>query len=342
MLFYIILIITVVLLTGVFFKKEDNKKGYFLASLILTFVAAFRFDVGWDYQTYYEAIDELFLPTLLRFEPLSLVIALPAILTGNPFLFFILSSFIIYPLAFWSFKKISPYPSLSLIIYLGLFYLISCSIVRQAIAVSICLFAFRYVLSRSFFKYVLCISLAILFHYSAAVTLVIYPVYHWFKFKHIFIGLILCLLLRNILLGLLESYGLYADYLSRLNDMEGGALTRYFYLLIFLSFFFIIKFGGYTIEERKMFSIIAIGLFAPYLLGAAMGERIGYYFIIYYCYLIPKLLQGKKVYKRGLYAMVFSMYFLVMVYFTASIPGQKSAYTPYRTIFNISRIDFKN
>ena len=194
---------------------------------------------------------------------------------------------------------------------------------------------------RSFSKYLLCIVIAVLFHYSSAVALVIYPVYHWLKIKHVILGLIAAVVLRNALFAILATYGLYDDYLSNLNDIEGGAMTRYFYMLVFFSFFFLIKYKGYTPEEKKMFSIILIGLFSPYLLGSAMGERIGYYFLIYYCYLIPLLLQNRKVYKRVFYAFIFSAYFLAMIFITSNIDGQKSAYTPYQTIFT-SNIVFKN
>lgn len=341
MLFYLTLIICVLAFSGVLLRK-GSRHGYVFVSLLLTVIACIRFDVGWDYQTYYRAVDEIFLPTLTHFEPLSLLLCMPSLMTGNPFLFFIISGLIIYPLAFYAFKKNSVFPALSLVIYVGLFYLISCSIVRQAIAVSICLYAYRYVVRRSFSKYLLCIAIAVLFHYSSAVALIIYPVYHWFKIWHVVLGLIAAVILRNVLFAVLAAYGLYDDYLSNLNDIEGGAMTRYFYMLIFISFFFIIKYKGYTTEEKKMFSIIFIGLFSPYLLGSAMGERIGYYFLIYYCYLIPLLLQGKKVYKRGIYAVIFSAYFLAMIFITSNIAGQKSAYTPYQTIFTISNVEFKN
>ena len=340
MFFYLILITCVLIFSGVLFRR-GSKSGYVFVSLLLTVIACIRFDVGWDYPSYYRALDETFLPILMHFEPLSLVICMPSLMTGNPFLFFIISGLIIYPLAFYAFKKNSVFPALSLVIYVGLFYLISCSIVRQAIAVSICLYAYKYVVRRSFSKYLLCIVIAVLFHYSSAVALVIYPVYHWLKIKHVILGLIAAVVLRNALFAILATYGLYDDYLSNLNDIEGGAMTRYFYMLVFFSFFFLIKYKGYTPEEKKMFSIILIGLFSPYLLGSAMGERIGYYFLIYYCYLIPLLLQNRKVYKRVLYAFISTAYFLAMIFITSNIDGQKSAYTPYQTIFT-SNIVFKN
>lgn len=341
MLFYVNLILIVIILTKLFTVKASEGTGYYIAALLLTFIACFRFDVGWDYVNYYNIIDEKRLAALIRFEPLSLMVSLPAILTDSPYLFFILSGGIIYPLTFYALKKNSVSPAVSLIVYMGLFYLISFSIVRQSMALGICFYAFKYIKNRRFYKYLVAIIIATLFHYSAIVSLIIYPIYHWIKLKYLIILLFVGLLFRNLFFGILANYGLYDDYLLKLNDIEGGSLTKYFNLLLFFSFFILIKIKSYKIEEKKILSIIVVGLFAPYYLGNAMGERIGYYFLIYYCYAIPLLLQGKMLYKRNLYTLIFSTYFLAMIYFTSNISGQKSAYTPYRTIFNVSRVEFK-
>lgn len=341
MLFYCVLLFFVLLFTNFLGRKNNNGWGYKIAASLLAIVAIVRFDVGWDYPNYYNIIDNVLVAGLSQWEPLSLGLALLAIYTNNTFLFFILSGCIIYPLAFYAFKKNSVMPSLSLIIYVGLFYLISCSIIRQAIAVSICLYAYKYIKAKSFFRYFLLVVLATLFHYSAFISLVIYPIYHHGKFKLVLALSIVMVFLRTFLFMILESYGLYADYLSRLNDISGGAITRLFYILLFLSFFIIIKYRKYTTEEKRFLSIILVGLFCPFLFGSGMGERIGYYFIIYYCYLIPILLEGKKRYKRGIYVSIFSLYFLLMIFYTSHIPGQKAAYTPYRTIFNITHVQFR-
>lgn len=342
MLFYVAIIAIILLLTGLLFGKENNGKGFFFSSFLLTLIACIRFDVGFDYPTYYHAIDEVFLPILSRFEPLSLFIALLSVWLGSPYVFFIITSCIIYPLAFHAFKYNSVSPVISLIVYVGLFYLSSYSVVRQAIAISICLYAYKYVRCKSFIKYVICIVLATLFHYSAIVALIIYPIFYKVKLKYTIIGLILLLLLRDVFLSELGRYGIYEEYLSQLNELKGGSLTRYFYIILFVSFFFIIKRRGYSIEEQRLLSVIVVGLFTPYLFGSTMGEKVGFYFLIYYCYLIPLLLRNKKTYKSSIYVLIFSGYFLFMIYFTANIPDQKSPFTPYRTIFNVSNLQFKN
>lgn len=337
MLFYIVLILVILLLTNAFGIKTNDKAGYILSSIFITGIASIRFDIGWDYMTYFELIDGSTNTGFMRFEPLSLLLALLAKLANNTFLFFTFSSCIIYPLAFYSFKKYSVSPTLSLIIYIGIFFLTSCSIVRQALAVSCSLYAYKYILKKSFIKYTLCILIATLFHYSAITALVIYPIYHYFKFKYLVYILFFLLICRSLLFSVMIRYGIYEEYLVALGDYDSGNLVKIFNLIIFLSFFLIIKKSGYNIIEKKTMSIILVGLFTPYLFGAALGERIGYYFLIYYCYLIPLLLQNKYIYKRYIYVCVFSLYFLTMIFYASNIEGQKSPYIPYKTIFNISR-----
>ena len=63
MFFYLILITCVLIFSGVLFRR-GSKSGYVFVSLLLTVIACIRFDVGWDYPSYYRALDETFLPIL--------------------------------------------------------------------------------------------------------------------------------------------------------------------------------------------------------------------------------------------------------------------------------------
>lgn len=339
MIFYTLLLCSILVL--LFVNKRNRRIGYILSSILLLFVAAFRFDVGWDYPSYFTTIDERIIAGLVHYEPFSLGIALMAIWCDETFLFFIVSSLIIYSLAFYALYKNSIDPPLSLIIYLGLFFLISLSIVRQAVAVSIVLCAYRYVLKKDVYKFSLLVIIATLFHYTAFISILIYWIYHHLSLWRIVIISFVVLVFKNVVISILASYGLYTEYLYRLNELGGGGLTKFFYLLLCFSFFLIIKRKGYSSLEKKHLSIIFVGLICPYVFGASMGERIGYYFLIYFCYIIPLLLRGKRKIKKVIYVMVFSLYFLLTVFYTSNIPGQKSAYTPYRTIFNTSEIGFR-
>lgn len=337
---YLMFVLALLLSTNLLCKSESTKIGYAFASFLVFFFAAIRFDIGFDYDVYYNMLDGPIWAGLIRFEPLSLVVALPAIYWESPYVFFILSSFVIYYFVSRAFKKYSFSPALSLIIYVGIFYLISLSVIRQALAISICLFAYKYLIRKSFFKFFLCIALATLFHYSAAVSLLIYLVYHYMKPKYLIIILVIVGMLKPLVFSLLIRTGMYVSYLEDSDLVSGGSLTRILYILILLSYFLIIKRRAFTIEEKKILSVLIIGTFLPFFFGS-IGERIGYYFLIYHCYAIPLFLVGKKAYKKKLYALLFSAYFLMMVGYTSMLYGNASPYTPYQTIFNVEKIEFR-
>ena len=339
MLFYFSLILILLFLTGLISAKENDGRGLSWAFILLIIIGCIRFDVGSDYSVYYRIIDETIIGGLIEMEPFSLFIASIAIKLDTPSLFFVITSLIAYTLSFLAIRKNSVSPAVSLIVYVGIFYLISLSIVRQAVAMGFCLYAYKFIKEKSFFKYLICIVVATLFHYSALICLVIYPIYHILKFWHVCLVLICLFAFRGVMFSVMMNYGIYGDYLSKLNDLSGGSLTRIFYILLFLSFPILIK-KKFTTEEKKLLSIILVGIASPFLFGAAMGARIGYYFLIYYCYAIPLLLQRRMLYKRYIYVLLMCGYFLAMVLYTSNIPGQKSVYVPYQTIFNSNR-DFR-
>lgn len=339
MLFYLLLL-TIVLLCCI----NNSKVGYRFAAILLTAVAAIRYDVGADYSQYHYIIDSFIeVQKVPMWEPLtSYVFVLPSILFKNVDVFFILTSLFIYSLAFYSFRKYSVLPSLSLIIYLSIFYLISCSIVRQAIALSICLYAYKYILNNSFKKYVVAILIATLFHYSAFITIFIYYIYRKGNIIRTLVLLLGILFLKNLIIAGLTNLGWYTSYLDKLGDIASGRFTFLFYMLIFLSPFYIIKFKHYSKQEKGLLSIVLSGVFCQIIFGTGMGERLAYYFLVYLCYAIPLLLKNKMLIKRYFYIFVFSIYFLLTIYVTSNIKGVSAAYVPYRTIFNSENVEFRD
>lgn len=145
---------------------------WFIASTFLLFVlliGMFRgIGIGTDYYSYYyifkaESDIEIGFVELIRFVKY---------LGGNfqIFISFIfLSSFLI---KIYFFQKISPIPYISLMIYLGFWFLVyDMNGIRQGLAMSITLAASWYLLRNEKKTYFLLVLLAILFHYSAIVFL---------------------------------------------------------------------------------------------------------------------------------------------------------------------------
>lgn len=69
------------------------------------------------------------------------------------------------------------YSWFGLLIYYLMFFPYSLNLMKQSIAVAITFWGFKFVQERRFFKYVITIIIAVLFHYTAFIGLFVYPVY---------------------------------------------------------------------------------------------------------------------------------------------------------------------
>lgn len=91
----------------------------------------------------------------------------------NYSLFLITCAIIIYSLFLRSIYQYTKYPLITALCYHSMF-LGYMGMNRQLIAVAICLFAFRYIVSRESFKFLFCVTIASLFHVSAWCFILVY------------------------------------------------------------------------------------------------------------------------------------------------------------------------
>ncbi len=125
--------------------------------------------------------------------------------------------------------KWSPYPFFSLFIFILVNYIPSCFLLRQYIAMSICVISFKYVISRQQIKYLSLIALAAGFHISALVVLPLYYLYgmepkkkdiYLTIFCGLFLSFFISILLRTYIPSYLGDY--YIHYLE--SDSEGSVV----------------------------------------------------------------------------------------------------------------------
>lgn len=344
MQFYILFIFIV--LTFFFLSRffpVDSRKASFLEIIglfIIVFIGIFRFDVGWDYVNYYDSIDKVQVNQIIRLEPLSQVFCVIAILFDSPPLLFVLFGLPTYLIFFHSLKKKSVNFQFSILVFLAFFYLESFTSVRQVLALSITFWGFKYVLKQSFFKYALVVSLAALFHASALAALFIYPVYRFLNLRMIVFIIPTLFLAKEILFRILYTLGIYTYYIDKLEDYTGGGIVRYVQIALFLSLLLLSYLRSIDESENKLFTIIGIALLFPFILGPSLGSRLGMYFLIYLCLLVPYVLQKYSIQYRLFYAICFLGYFLAMVYI-GSNNAFKSLYVPYQLIFKVENIQFR-
>ncbi|MBE6799502.1 MAG: EpsG family protein [Ruminococcaceae bacterium] len=203
---------------------------------------------------------------------------------------------------------------ISLFLFVSLrFYYFFMSGIRQAIAICICLIAYRFIKKRQLIPFVLLVLLAMQFHVTAVVFLVAYPI-SFFKFnvQNMFwmgiIGVICFLLfnsLLNVVLGWLPEY--YSHYTSteRFDANKVGNILVAIIQLIFLTVSVFSKYGmerkernvGFVSKEFDEASFMKFMLLISIVLSivslrATTLDRLFYYFWIFSIVCIPNMLQG--------------------------------------------------
>lgn len=189
-------------------------------------------------------------------------------------------------------------------------YVICCNQVRQMIAVLIVLYGFRYVEKRKLLKYFIAIFIAMTFHKSAILTIVIYPIYHlineknkW-KFRGVICitPIILIVLFDKIVEKLLTLFG-YTIYLNRFGEIDYGELTCLLYVIPeILLVLYLEKNQCVGVKQKRNSMLINIYLvsFVFQFCQVFWNDlvRLSYYFAFFRIILVPLLLKNQSMGKR--------------------------------------------
>lgn len=337
MLFWFIFILVVFFCLG-----EFNLNGRWNRSLmqrigvcIITLVSVLRFDVGFDYFSYYKDILDA---TYDRYEPLSWLIFHFAYTIKYSPIAFMLVGCLTYFFAISTIWKFSKNRFIGIMVYVCIFYLTSLGYIRQALAVSITFWGIRYIYQKSFIKYLLTCVLAILFHYSAFLAIIIYPMYRFMTNKMIFISLVSIYLTLDLALLFLSDIRFYGGIAEGLlaNEVDpatgGGRYVRLAMVFIVLFSFFVNYFKKVGIDN-KLLGISATGLLFPFVLGPHFGMRIGDYFFIYLCLTFPETLSVYSVKFRTVTAIFLACYFMILI--GVGRDNVRPSFLPYQSVFSI-------
>ena len=304
--------------------------GYKISVLFIIFVTAFRFNIGYDWSSYLSFIYPTFNPlNISRLEPLDKLIIGCAGYFNQPLIMFSVYAVITYVNIGILINKYSVSKFESLMIYVCLFYLADLSTIRQAVAVSFVFYGFTYIEQKKLFKYFLICVAAILFHKTAAIALLFFPLYYakpiitLFAVVGIYIGM--KVVLPKILGSILPIFLMYLEK-GGIKDSSGN-LQRLVYLILFL---YVLIF--HKKKSSGLVNICAVGVILPFVLGGHTGGRLAQYFLIYYCLLIPDCNKRFNINYRILFMLPFYAYFFM--YLVVSVTANHSnEYVPFRWYF---------
>src|SRR5699024_9565708 len=298
-------------ITRISYNKKLPNSIYIIPSFMLLFIiSAFRGDFMVDYNNYVEIFDTINLLSFVDSFKSGINIEFGYILlnrvigifTNNPVYLFAVTTLIILYGFYHQFNRYSVNIWLSVLMFAtaGSYYA-SFNITRQILAVAIVFIGSKYLYERKFFKYMLFVFLAFLFHKSA---LIMIPFYFILNFRVNLRNLTLfavcsfvLLFLFLFILSFLQNLGIYDNYTSQAYGMLGQAATNVVLPVAFLVFALlnIKKLDSNNTMHRIWFNAtIFYAVFNILALQIEMVERIGRFFAPYPLLLIPFLFSKMK------------------------------------------------
>lgn len=243
--------------------------------------------------------------------------------------FAVVAMIVVFPVLLFM-RKYSTNYVLSLFIYITFgFYTALFNPVRQMIAVSICVFAIKYLLEKKIVKYFIIIALASTFHISAWVMLPMYFVCHVnvkLEIKLLSAFLISLIGSSFIINILVESNDRYSNYTSAMTKNGSGLYTVAFYVIIAS---FIYLFGGQERKVNKDYNcfeqLLLCGVMALIPIAALSTDpsgpqRIITYFIFYVVVLIPVILKRfNNAFIYLIFGILSVIYFMLTTFLFGSI-----------------------
>ena len=317
-------------------------------------ISAIRYQVGTDYNNY---IDYYIFYSKLNFteaikdanELLSILIVKFAYLFREPQIVFaifaFLTIFVFYRAILTKKEKISI--TLMFALYLFLYYMYSLNIMRQMLAVSIVLYAYKYIIKHDFKRFLLCIIIAMFFHTTALLFLPFYFLcpkegVESKKLVTIIRVIVIILVLVMILnydatIGLISSISGFERFASYTNTTVQGEnkqiIINSFVLIVLLIFQRPLK--KYSKENEMYLFLYFVGYILT-LLGfiSPYAKRMALYFNISEIYLLATLPQITKNKEQKLFVTVLILIYAILMFVISTYTLNIGEIIPYQTIFN--------
>ena len=307
-------------------------------------MSALRYNVGTDFSTYVNMYNEIKNSDLNIVEGLFFVVCKIAIALGNvQYMFTIYSALtIIFVYKALEYNKDKYSLSLCFFLYLFFYFGISFNLVRQALAVAIVFYSYRYLTEKNLKKFVFWVLIASLAHKTALAFLPLYFIVPKNKEKISKIQLIQVISIMIIMMAVLNLETLlqyitnfamfekYTIYTNAVQTENKSLFLRLFLLGIFLYFRRQLK--VYEGKNNIYIMLFIIGVILEFTgFFSAFLKRIAMYFTISDLYLIsclPKIFNKKD---RNIVLLVIICY--AITFFTISFYiKEQSNIIPYRTI----------
>lgn len=234
----------------------------------------------------------------------------------------------------WVIYKKSKYPTVSFMTYIALGFLgYNFCILRQAIAMAVCFYAFKYVEEKKIKKFIIAVVVAASLHSTAIVFLAVYPIVNSkissiSTFKKIMIMIASFVFAR---FGLPIAFRLFHTNYSADAIAGQGFVKLLTYIVIIAGISVLYSSKSDTMEDKsnykRLYDTAYMSIYMQIIaLSFSLFTRISQYFVFYIALVVPYIfLNDKKRIYFVLYAAMCSMLFFYM------LPGMDIV--PYVSIF---------
>lgn len=262
--------------------------------------------------------------------------------TQNRYMFIVITTFVIYIVLYKNFKEYFDNYPMAMLAFLGLWYFFTFTYLRQVMAACTAMIAYRYVLQRKKWKFLLCAFIAYRFHNSAIIFMPFYflPVKKWPAKKvrntMIFLFLIGVSGAPMLLYGL---YGSASDDTGRTAayGVDSGARTAYAIEAALFLYYILKRYDRIKEDDTKTLVFLNSALcFCGILLAFIRSENAGrqsWYFMIGIIYILCYLSKSRTgildSYSRQLVVILFLLYIRI-------INSWGYQLSPYKTFFTDS------
>lgn len=338
---------------NLFYDKEqlrEYKLHYYLYFLLaffpLFFVAAVRYDVGTDY--FYTYVPN-FLKILKGEEPYSewgfnQLNKFIQLFTDNPQWLFVVTGLIYSFVLIQTIVRYSENVSISVLVVLfSCIFFVFLNNMRQSISVILFLRAFPYIVKGEFFKYLICVLLGCIFHFSAVIMIIpcvfanlkiVRKNFALFAIAITVLLPVLCKVMEIVLMNTKYEY----FFVSHFNDGNVTTVNIVYHFAFFVLSYIIL--GNRIMKDKKAFVLLFMQFLAfwvscisIFIRISEMISRLTVYFQVYqillvpYCVKVQKDSSGKALYLSS----YFIAYGLYLVYYIV-INGYHHV-LPYQWIF---------
>lgn len=335
MIIYIVSIIMICINMYIF--RKNNKYFCISSGIILWLLIALRhISIGLNdtenvYLPYFEMITQMNIVDILNYEWMPdklfyIVMKLISIITSNYQVFIAIMAIPFTVFVMVIIYKYSKQPLLSVIIFISLYYAYAFFLMRQVIAMGIVFYSFKHIKNRKVLKFIITILIASLFHNTAVIFLIAYPICRYIKFGvknyiAIIVAYLIAKLSSNLILQIVE----YIDFSGRITN---GIIHNIYQmsddisivgLLITVSILIISTIYYKKLEDEEkdeanyLLNLSTIGS-TIYCFSGAITEfyRVALYFSLFNVLLLPNTLSSKKNKKDLLvYEIVIGLIFVI-------------------------------